>query len=35
MFSTQIRDDFAELLKDRFEVFDDFLGQPIGIGEVC
>jgi hypothetical protein len=34
VFSTQIRDDFTELFEGGFEVFDDFLGQNVGIGEI-
>ena len=34
MFPTQIRDDFAELLKGGFEVFDDFLGKDVRIGKI-
>jgi hypothetical protein len=34
MFSSQIHDDFAEFFEGRFEVFDDRLGENIGIGKV-
>ena len=34
MFLTQIHRDLTELFEGGFEVFDDFLGQHIGIGEV-
>jgi len=33
-FSTQICGDFAELFKGRFEVFDDLLGEYVGIREI-
>jgi hypothetical protein len=33
-FPAQVRGDFAELLKDGFEVFDDFLGKNVGIGKI-
>jgi hypothetical protein len=32
--STKISRDFAELFQSRFEVFDDFLGEDVGIGKV-
>jgi hypothetical protein len=33
VFSTQVRGDFGELSEGRFEVFDDFLGENVGIGK--
>jgi hypothetical protein len=30
----QINRDFAELFQSGFEVFDDFLGQNVGVGQV-
>jgi len=30
----QINRDFAELFQSAFEVFDDFLGENVGIGEI-
>ena len=33
-FSTQICGDFAELFEGGFEVFDDFLGENVGIWEM-
>jgi len=32
--SAQIRGDFAELFDRGFEVFDDFLGENVGIGKI-
>jgi hypothetical protein len=34
VFCAQIRRDFAELFEGGFEVFDNFLGENIGIGKV-
>ena len=34
MFCAQIRGDFTELFEGGFEVFDNFLGENIGIGEI-
>ena len=33
-FNTQVRGDFAKLFEGGFEIFNDFLGQNVGIGEV-
>jgi len=33
-FSTQVTRDFTELFEGGFEVFDDFLSEDIGIGEI-
>jgi len=30
----KVRGDFTELLEGRFEVFDDFLSENVGIGKV-
>jgi hypothetical protein len=34
VFSTQVICDLAELFESGFEVFDDLLGENIGIGEI-
>jgi hypothetical protein len=34
VFCAQIRGDFTELFEGGFEVFDNFLGENIGIGEI-
>jgi hypothetical protein len=34
LFQCQVPDDFAELFQRGFEIFDDFLGKNVGIGEV-
>ena len=33
--STQVCGDFAELFEGSFEVFDNFLGQNVGIGKIA